>query len=111
MYSSVCAAVAGVSVRLAGSGDVAPCAPLAVVREPVTYSNAADRAWHNVTVTARRRPTTLGGATAATSSRENLVYVSQGHVVDVAILTSSDNAVDVPYFMLKYEGTTRKTFH
>ena len=84
-----CSAVAmATTTRRPGSLDAAVCRPLAVVREPV---NTAD--WHNVTVPARR----------PTNSRENLVYVSQGHVIQVAILTS-DNAADVPYFMLKYEG-------
>lgn len=101
-------AVTGLSAHVAGSDDAEPCPPLALVREPVLVDNDnAPDAWRNITVTARRRPTTHGGATAATSSRESLVYVSQGHVIDIAILTSSDNAEDVPYFMLKYEGTTR----
>jgi len=69
----------------------ARCPPLAVVREPVSSD------WLNVTVA---RPP-QGGATA--TSRENLVYVSQGHVVQVAILTS-ENSADVPFFMVKYEG-------
>jgi len=87
--------------RLAGSNDATavPCPALAIVREPVLAVGGAG-GWHNVTVTARRRPP---GVTA--SSRENLVYVSQGHVVEVAILTT-DNVVDVPYFMVKYEGET-----
>ena len=91
------ASASATTPRLPGSGDAMPCPPMAIVREPVVAeSNAGD--WHNVTVTARRRPT---GATV--TSRENLVYVSQGHVVEVAILTS-DDVVDVPYFMVKYEG-------
>lgn len=85
------------TTRLPGGLDAAPCPPLAVVREPVA-ADANAGGWHNVTVTARRR---LSGTTV--TSRENLVYVSQGHVVEVAILTNND-AADVPYFMLKYEG-------
>jgi len=83
--------------RLPESVDAVPCPPLAVIRERVSVDGDTGR-WHNVTITARRR---LPGATV--TSRENLVYVSQGHVVEVAILTS-DNVVDVPYFMVKYEG-------
>ena len=83
--------------RLPESGDAVPCPPLAVIREPVAADGNAG-GWHNVTITARGR---LPGTTV--TSRENLVYVSQGHVVEVAILTS-DNVVDVPYFMVKYEG-------
>jgi len=79
-----------------GEIAVAPCPPLAVVREP----DARGSSWHNVTVTGGRR---LPGTSV--SSRENLVYISQGHVVEVAILTT-DNTADVPYFMIKYEGTT-----
>jgi len=96
-----CVAVAmATTTRRPGSVELAVCRPLAVVREPV---NAAGD-WHNVTVPARR-------PLNAANSRENLVYVSQGHVVQVAILTS-DGGADVPYFMLKYEGQNRQhAFH
>jgi len=72
------------------------CRPLAVVREPINAN------WHNVTVPRGR----TAAAAAAADSRENLVYISQGHVIQVAILTSGDRgaAADVPYFMLKYQG-------
>ena len=89
------------TTRRPGGLDAAPCPALAVVREPVAPDGSAG-GWHNVTVTARRRPTGTTG-----TSRENLVYVSQGHVVEVAILTS-DTATDVPYFMVKYEGERRR---
>lgn len=76
------------------------CTPLAVVREPDRHGTGD---WHNVTVSASSR------VPAATStSRENLVYVSHGHVLEIAILTS-DKVADVPYFMMKYQGETLAT--
>lgn len=91
---------ASTTTRRPGSVDPAgPCPPLAVVREPLVD---AARDWHNVTVPAGLHPS----HGTVVSSRDNLVYVSQGHVVQVAILTSK-NAADVPYFMVKYEGKRR----
>jgi len=82
-----------VSTAVTGS-PVRVCRPLVIVRELV--DSGGD--WHNVTVPARRP--------ATANSRENLVYISQGHVIQVAILTSG---ADVPFFMLKYEGKIDQT--
>lgn len=90
-----CVAASATTTRPPRGLDAAPCPPLAVVREPV---GAGGNSWHNVTVTAMHQTPGL-----TSTSRENLVYVSQGHVVEVAILTS-DSVADVPFFMIKYEG-------
>ena len=96
-----CAAGGSRAAEEATAGSVQDwCRPLAVVREPAAVYGDVDPAladWHNVTVPPARP------AATASSSREHLVYISQGHVIQVAILTS-DDAAEVPYFMLKYEG-------
>ena len=80
-----------------GHHDPTVCPSLALVREQVVADGSASD-WRNVTLTAKQRSP---GTTA--SSRDNLVYISRAHLVQVAILTSNSVA-DVPYFMVKYEG-------
>jgi len=91
------------------------CQALAVVREPsadvssfpvgVTASQNSSSAG---TVVGRRTSSTAvqSGSVSSIGTRESLVYTSVSHVLEVAILTS-DDLLDVPYFMLKYEGQSQ----
>jgi hypothetical protein len=84
------------------------CQALAVVREPtagVSSVSGGGAPWHNVTVgtSIGRRTSSSSSGVASIASREIQVYTSVGHVLEVAILTR-DDVIDVPYFLLKYEG-------
>ena len=56
--------------------------PLAVIRDMINERNL----------------TIFGG-----KSRETLVYTSMGHALEIVINTI-DDVIDIPYFLLKYEG-------